>query len=64
MNNSSKIHVKGKQLACVFCGNDIFYTKEVKLNNRWLVFLNMELFSEVGRAYICTQCGYKHEFFD
>jgi len=34
-----------------------------KLNEKWASSLGIEMFSPEGRACICSNCGYKHEFF-
>jgi predicted nucleic-acid-binding Zn-ribbon protein len=64
MKDPERKHVNGKDLRCLFCGEDEFYEYEVKMNKSVLVFLDIEWMGKAGRAYICSNCGYKHEFFN
>jgi hypothetical protein len=40
-----------------------FKKVNTKLNEKWGAALGMEMFSSEGVAYICVNCGYKHEFY-
>ena len=52
-----------KDFRCLNCGADKFFESNIKLNSRWAVLLDMEIFSKRGTSYICEKCGYNHEFF-
>lgn len=63
MKNPEKFMVNGKELTCLYCGENMFYAHDVKLNKSLFVFLDIELFSKGGKAFICENCGFKHEFY-
>jgi hypothetical protein len=55
--------INNKQLLCHFCGGSEFKKVNTKLNEKWRSSFGGEMFSPEGVAYICKDCGYKHEFF-
>lgn len=61
--NEDNVIVKGKNLECMFCKNKSFDIYKIKMNKKWLSIFDLELFSKSGKAYICKNCGFKHEFF-
>ncbi len=63
MKESHAIMIQNKPLKCHHCENDKFYEFGVAMNKKWLSAFDLELFSKKGIAYICDQCGYKHEFY-
>ena len=63
MKNPERKRINGKDLRCLFCGEEEFYEHEVKMNKSVLVFLDIEWMGQAGKAFICSNCGYKHEFF-
>lgn len=67
MENYKKI-INGKELKCLFCNNNTFIEAQTILNRSLLATLNWEYLGVltkrgIGTAYICKNCGYKHEFF-
>ncbi|OGK62949.1 hypothetical protein A2334_06230 [Candidatus Roizmanbacteria bacterium RIFOXYB2_FULL_38_10] len=57
-----------KELRCLYCGNNTFIKAKTLLNRRFFAIFDLEVFNMMtkrglGIAYICTKCGYKHEFF-
>ena len=63
MSNPETYIVNEKELKCVNCGENLFYAHDVKLNKSLFVFLDIEMFSKGGKAFVCDNCGYKHEFY-
>jgi len=63
MEEESLVMVGDKQLRCLFCSGSEFKKLNTKLNEKWASSLGIEMFSPEGIAYICKNCGYKHEFF-
>lgn len=63
MEKVKDIVIGGKKLNCKICGSNEFYRVYTKLNKKWFAALDLELFSQEGTAYICSSCGYKHEFY-
>jgi predicted nucleic-acid-binding Zn-ribbon protein len=63
MKAPEKCRVNDKELTCLFCGETLFYRHEVKLNKSVMVFLDIEWLGKTGSAFICANCGYKHEFY-
>lgn len=56
------VYIKERQLKCAFCGNDRFYARNTKLNQRTLAVLRLEALSMNTVSYLCTNCGHVHEF--
>jgi len=57
-----------RELKCLYCGNNTFMKAKTLLNRRFFAIFDLEIFSimkkrGLGTAYICTKCGFKHEFF-
>ena len=63
MKEAERKQIDTKDLKCLFCREDEFYEHEVNMNKSVLVFLDIEWLGKAGKAYICSSCGYKHEFF-
>ncbi len=63
MEDERTVTINNKQLLCQFCGSSEFKKVNTKLNMKWPAAFGAELFSPEGVAYICKNCGYKHEFF-
>lgn len=63
MEDEENVVIDNKQLLCHFCGNTGFRKVRTKMNKKWMAIFDVEMFSPEGTAYICTNCGYKHEFF-
>ena len=63
MEEERIVTINNKQLLCQFCGSSEFKKVNTKLNKKWMAILDAEMFSPEGVAYICKNCGYKHEFF-
>ena len=63
MKEENFVMVGDKQLRCLFCSNSEFKKVNTKLNLKWAASFGAEMFSPEGIAYICSNCGYKHEFF-
>jgi len=64
MEKVDKVDIHNKVLTCMHCGHTEFWQASTLLNKTWLSFLDLEGFSNRGKAYICERCGYKHEFID
>jgi predicted nucleic-acid-binding Zn-ribbon protein len=64
--SEAKIHVLvGDQpLACLVCGHDGFYPREVKLTTSGMSMMNLEWANKSGTGVICLRCGYVHTFLD
>lgn len=63
MEEERMVTINNKQLLCLFCGSAEFNKVNTKLNEKWAAGLGIEMFSPEGAAYICKNCGYKHEFY-
>lgn len=63
MKEDRTITINNKQLICLFCGNSEFKKVATKLNEKWGASFGVEMFNPEGIAYICKNCGYKHEFY-
>ena len=63
MKNKQTVQIKGQNLRCLFCGNEEFVVQNVMLNKTWASILDIEWLSNEGKAFICANCGYKHEFY-
>ena len=63
MEKERIVTINNKQLLCLFCGGAEFKKVNTKLNQKWTASFGAEMFSPEGVAYICTDCGYKHEFY-
>jgi len=63
MDDEKTVVINNKQLLCQFCGNAEFQKVNTKMNKKWFAILDVEMFAPEGTAYICRNCGYKHEFF-
>lgn len=63
MEVKSQVKIRDKKLQCLFCGGEEFLSQATMLNKSWAAAFNLEILSEVGQAYICKNCGYKHEFY-
>jgi predicted nucleic-acid-binding Zn-ribbon protein len=62
MSDAKNITVDGKELKCMYCGCNKFWQADTLLNKKWLAVFDLEAWSKTGKAYICDECGYKHEF--
>ena len=56
------VKVNNQDLKCVFCGSNKFWEVDTLLNEKWFAAFDVEIWSKRGKAYICDNCGYKHEF--
>ena len=56
------VEIQGKPLNCKFCNNTTFNTIKTVTSKRAFAFFDLEWLGKSGTAYICSQCGYKHEF--
>lgn len=66
MKNAQNYVIDGKELKCSFCGNNRFYTLNVKLNSlatSWFGGM-ASLLAKSAKAFICSGCGKKEEFVD
>ena len=57
-----RVVMKTRDLRCLFCGHDQFTELETRMPWGWLVFWDVGLFGRRVKAYVCEECGYKHEF--
>jgi predicted nucleic-acid-binding Zn-ribbon protein len=48
---------------CLICGGSTFLKEQVLLNEKWSSAFNLEAGAKEGVAYICENCGFKHEFY-
>lgn len=65
MAEAKPVIVQGKQLKCAFCGYNQFNEYAVRLNTSAVTFGSglWSLFAKQGKAYVCTHCGKKEEFY-
>jgi hypothetical protein len=58
-----QIKILDKDLKCLICDKDDFDEVEVKINTSGGVWFGLEWADATGKAYICTNCGFKHDFY-
>ncbi len=63
MEEERIVTINNKQLLCLFCDSAEFKKVNTKLNEKWRSSFGGEMSSPEGVAYICKNCGYKHEFY-
>ena len=63
MKEEKSVFINNKELYCLFCGESEFKKVQVKMNKKWMAIFDVEMFAPEGTAYICKNCGLKHEFF-
>jgi hypothetical protein len=51
-----------RPLACLVCGHDQFWDREVKLNTSGMEFFDLGWANKSALGLICTACGFVHEF--
>lgn len=54
--------INGRQLNCMFCGNDYFNVRMIKLNSTGMELFDMGWANRSSTGLICSECGYVHEF--
>jgi predicted nucleic-acid-binding Zn-ribbon protein len=59
-----QVTINKKELACLVCGANEFNETDTKLNTRLGAWNQLfEIAAPSGKAYICTNCGFKAEFY-
>ena len=56
------VEVKGKQLVCNHCSNDMFWTRKIQLNTPGLTFLNLDWMNKSATTFVCSECTHIHWF--
>lgn len=69
MKQQTSITINSQKLQCTFCKNGVFVVANTMLNKSLFAMFDFEAFTalnkkNLGKAYICTKCGLKHEFFE
>lgn len=54
--------IDGKQLNCLFCSNDTFYTRHEQMHSPTRTILNLEWTDSAALCFVCSKCGYVHWF--
>ncbi|WP_345950507.1 hypothetical protein ABDD95_03465 [Mucilaginibacter sp. PAMB04274] len=54
--------IDGKQLICMFCQNDFFFTRQEQLHSPSRTFFDLEWTDKTATCFICSECGYIHWF--
>lgn len=54
--------VKGRQLTCLFCKNDLFYFRRAQLNTSTASFFNLDWANRSASCFVCAECSYIHWF--
>ncbi len=57
-----RAQVGGRPVACLVCGANEFFDREVKLNSSWAEGFGLGWANKSATGLICTTCGYVHEF--
>ena len=60
---AQQVHVLGKPLRCVVCGNDQFYVTRAQLNTALATFFKFDWVNPSADCCICAQCAYIHWFY-
>jgi hypothetical protein len=51
-----------RQLICMFCKHDSFYTRQEQLHSPTRTILNLEWTDSTATCFVCSNCGYMHWF--
>ena len=64
MGDEKTVIIKGKQLVCPVCGNNLFFEFDVRLNTLATTFFSgvWSFLAKKAKAYVCSNCGSKQEF--
>ena len=54
--------IDDKQLICMFCQHDSFYTRKEQLHSPGRTILNLEWTDSTATSFVCSKCGYIHWF--
>jgi transcription elongation factor Elf1 len=52
----------GKELTCLVCGADRFFSREALLNTPGMTFLKLDWANATASCRVCEDCGYIHWF--
>jgi predicted nucleic-acid-binding Zn-ribbon protein len=52
------VHIAGKPLSCVVCGNQKYHERKTLLNTRGGELFNLAWAQRKAQNYICVKCGY------
>lgn len=61
-DESSAVHIEGRELECRICGERRFHHKRAQLNTALLSFFDLDWANATADTYICDRCGYVHWF--
>ena len=64
MARSKKVVIKGKDLICKHCGENLFTVQNAQVNTTGLTFLNLDWLSESADVFVCQNCGRLEWFMD
>lgn len=56
--------INDKELACMFCGDHYFRSRQIKLNSTGMELLDLAWANKESTGLICEACGFVHEFVD
>lgn len=62
--STQRVFVGDRQVVCLFCQNDRFGERAIKLNTTGLSFFNLEWANRAAYGLICSACGYIQMFMD
>jgi predicted nucleic-acid-binding Zn-ribbon protein len=52
----------GKELTCLVCGANHFFSREALLNTPGMTFLKLDWANATASCLVCEVCGYIHWF--
>lgn len=52
----------GKDLKCIMCGHDKFWTRKTLMNTKFFTFWELDWANREADNYVCGRCGYVHWF--
>ncbi|MFN8241399.1 MAG: hypothetical protein U0X39_11720 [Bacteroidales bacterium] len=52
-----KVIIRGRELKCPVCNNDLFRSKRVLLNTTMATFFGLDWANRNAICHVCTECG-------
>ena len=52
------IQVRGNELKCPVCSNNIFWARKAQLNSAITTFLNLDWTDRSATCFVCSECTY------
>lgn len=56
------VEVNNKQLRCVICSNNLFWSRKAQLNTAVSTFFRLDWTDRSATCFVCSECTYIHWF--